>query len=207
MSGVSSVVVVDLGLGNLASVARALTRAGAAPRIARDPEEVARADRLVLPGQGAFRDFAAALGRGFREAIVEAMGRGTPYLGICLGMQGLFDTSEEAPEARGLGHFAGAVVALSDTLRDEVTGAPLKVPHMGWNLVRGEGFGTEGQWLYFVHSFACVPTDSSLVIGRADYGVSICAAVARDNVLACQFHPEKSQSAGQAFLTRFLAIG
>jgi len=206
MSSAPSVAVVDLGLGNLASVQRALARAGAAPHIAEDPEAVARAERLVVPGQGAFRDFAVALGRGFGDAFREALAKGTPYLGICLGMQGLFEDSDEAPGQQGLAHFSGRVVALAADLRDPDSGARLKVPHMGWNVVRGAGFGSE-EWFYFVHSYACAPSDPSITIGEADYGAPICAAIARDNVLACQFHPEKSQAAGQAFLQRFLEIG
>ncbi len=201
-----SVVIVDLGLGNLGSVRRALSAVGAEPRISRDPDEVARAERLVVPGQGGFGDFADALDEGHGDALTEALGRGTPYLGICLGMQALFEESEEAPGRRGLAHFEGPVVALEEDLVDPRDGGRLKVPHMGWNRVRGRGFPDES-WFYFVHGFACVPSDRSIITGEADYGRPICAAVARDNVLACQFHPEKSQAAGEAFLRRFLEVG
>ncbi len=154
-----SVVVVDLGLGNLGSVRRALAAVGAAPRVSRDPEEVVAAERLVVPGQGAFGDFATALEKGHGDALGEALRRGTPYLGICLGMQGLFEESDEAEGRKGLGHFQGRVVALEPDRVDPRDGGRLKVPHMGWNLVRGSGFDGE-PWFYFVHSYACAPRDS-----------------------------------------------
>jgi glutamine amidotransferase len=200
-----SVVLVDLGLGNLGSVRRALVAVGSEVRVSSDPDDVLKADRLVVPGQGAFGDFADALEKGHGAALREALASGKPYLGICLGMQGLFEESAEAPGRSGLAHFAGRVEALEEDLVDPRDGGILKVPHMGWNLVRGSGFSGE-PWFYFVHSYVCVPEDHDIVIGEADYGRPICAAIARDNVLACQFHPEKSQAAGEAFLRRFLEI-
>ncbi|MBW2464097.1 MAG: imidazole glycerol phosphate synthase subunit HisH [Deltaproteobacteria bacterium] len=197
--------IVDLGLGNLKSVERALHDAGADPVVVSEPEDVAAAARLVVPGQGAYRDFARALDRGHRDALTEALGRGTPYLGICLGMHGLFEESDEAPGAKGLGHFRGRVAALSTDRRDSETGARLKIPHMGWNVVQGDQAPfAEGGWFYFVHSYVCEPEDPSLTVGRAEYGGPICAAVRSGNVLACQFHPEKSQGRGHALLRYFL---
>lgn len=199
-------VVVDLGLGNLHSVVQALRRAGAGDaRASADPETLRRADRVVVPGQGAFRDCAAAMATGLGEALREVIARGTPYLGLCLGMQVLFERSEEAPGAAGLGLFEGSVERFADDLRDPATGERLKVPHMGWNVVEGRHpYLPERGWFYFVHSYRCVPRDASLVAGTADYGGAFCAAIARDNVFACQFHPEKSHMEGERLLERFL---
>jgi glutamine amidotransferase len=198
--------VVDLGLGNLRSVVRAIERAGGEATLVSGADEVARAERIVVPGQGAFRDFARALAHGVGDALVTALGRGTPYLGICLGMQLLFDESEEAEGERGLGLFRGRVRRFSDALVDPETGERLKVPHMGWNLVRGSHPFLEPEaYFYFVHSYHCAPEDPSIVVGVADYGGEICAAVARGNVFACQFHPEKSDEAGRMLLEKFLA--
>ena len=198
----SEVVIVDLGMGNLRSVARALERAGGRVTVSSDPDVVATAPRLVVPGQGHFADCARAMDGAMGEACRAHIVSGRPYLGLCLGMQILFDESEEAPGARGLGVFAGRVVRFADDtiLAD---GTRRKIPHMGWNVVEGARF--EDDWFYFVHSFHCVPNDPSIVIGVSEYGERVCAAVARDNVMACQFHPEKSSSAGARVLERFLA--
>lgn len=201
------VTIVDLGLGNLHSVARAFERVGAAPTIASDPDAIRGAERLVVPGQGAFRECAEALVAGLGDALREAIAAGTPYLGICLGMQVLFADSEEAPGARGLGIFPGRVVRFRHdlTARD---GTRLKVPHMGWNQVSGRHpLVEDGGWYYFVHSYYCVPDDDALVAGTATYGEPFCAAIARDNVFACQFHPEKSQARGATLVERFLRGG
>lgn len=199
----SEAVVLDLGMGNLRSVARALERAGGRVTVSSDPEVVARAPRLVVPGQGHFADCARAMSGALGQACREQIASGRPYLGLCLGMQVLFDESEEAPGARGLGHFGGRVVRFADggVLPD---GSRRKVPHMGWNTVRGDRF--EDDWFYFVHSYHCVPHDPEITVGIAQYGQDdVCAAVARDNVLACQFHPEKSSAAGARLLSGFLA--
>jgi glutamine amidotransferase len=198
---VIDVALVDVGHGNLRSVERALVRAseGIEVRvtIARDAETIARADKVVVPGQGAFRDCAAALGDG--------RGIGAPYLGICLGMQVLFESSEESMGASGLGVFEGTVTRLPDR---DASGERLKIPHVGWNTIdaRASGVLPRGPtWFYFVHSYAVVPRDASLVAATCEYGEPFVAAVAKDNVLAVQFHPEKSQAAGLALLARFLA--
>lgn len=215
------VLLLDAGLGNLRSVERALRAAGlgdeeGALRVSADPDAVARASRVVFPGQGAFRDAAAALDRdggALREALHAFVAKGAPYLGLCLGLQVLFDESEEAPGARGLGLLAGRVVRFEN--------APsLKVPHMGWNEVRGaseEGArafgldpragrdGVPGPWFYFVHSYHGVPSaDRACVALESTHGAPFVAAVARDNVRAVQFHPEKSQGAGLALLRSWL---
>lgn len=199
------VAIADLGLGNLRSVARAIERAGGTARVVADPDQLLRASRVVVPGQGAFRDCALALERGFAEALRELLRRGTPYLGICLGMQLLFESSEEAQGARGLGFFAGAVKRFAAGMRDPEAQQLLKVPHMGWNEVEATHplLPARG-YFYFVHSYYCAPSDASLTVGVARYGEPFCAALARDNVFACQFHPEKSQDQGQRLLELFL---
>lgn len=201
-----SVVIADLGVGNLRSVARAVERAGGEATITADPDALLRAARVIVPGQGAFRDCVTALERGFGEALRSVIASGTPYLGLCLGMQLLFEESEEAPGKAGLGHFAGRVVRFPSNMHEEKSGERLKVPHMGWNPVRGSHalLPAREAWFYFVHSFYCVPADPSLVVGTADYGSAFCVAVARDNVFACQFHPEKSQEEGHRLLQRFV---
>jgi imidazole glycerol-phosphate synthase subunit HisH len=201
----TSVTIVDLGLGNLRSVARAFERAGATASVVSDPDAVRRADRLVVPGQGAFRDAARALGDGLGAAIREVIAAGKPYLGICLGMQALFERSDEAPGAPGLGLYEGPVVRFVDTMRDPATGERLKVPHMGWNEVSADHpLMPASGWFYFTHSYHCVPAEERLVAARADYGGPFCAAIARDNVFACQFHPEKSHREGHGLIQRFL---
>ncbi|MEQ8461257.1 MAG: imidazole glycerol phosphate synthase subunit HisH [Sandaracinaceae bacterium] len=198
------VVLVDTSMGNLRSVARALDRAGAEITLSADPEAVRGADRVVVPGQGHFRDCAKALAGGLGEALRAHVDAGRPYLGICLGMQILFERSEEAEDVAGLGLFPGAVRRFADDLVD-TDGRALKVPHMGWNVVRGAHPLLDPEaWLYFVHSYHCVPADPSLTVGTAEYGAPFCAAIAKDNVFACQFHPEKSQRAGARVLERFL---
>jgi glutamine amidotransferase len=202
----SEVVVVDLGMGNLRSVARALERAGATVRVSSEPEIVAAAPRLVVPGQGHFADCARAMAGPLGEACRVHLASGRPYLGLCLGMQVLFEASDEAPGARGLGHFAGRVVRFEDG-RDEVPGVPRKIPHMGWNVVRaraGAPLLEREDWYYFVHSYHCVPSDPDIAVGTTDYGEPVCAVVARDNVVGCQFHPEKSHAAGARLLARFV---
>jgi phosphoribosylformimino-5-aminoimidazole carboxamide ribotide isomerase/imidazole glycerol phosphate synthase glutamine amidotransferase subunit len=202
------VVVADLGLGNIGSVVRALARAGGTPRVEADPDAVRRAPRLVVPGQGAFRDCALALERGMAGAIRGHVAAGRPYFGICLGMQVLFGSSEEAPGACGLAHFAGDVQRLPAGARDPSTGAVLKVPHMGWNVVAGaHAFLPASAWFYFVHSYVCVPVDRTVVVGETEYPTPFASAVARDNVFACQFHPEKSQDEGEAMLPAIDLLG
>jgi glutamine amidotransferase len=207
-------VVVDYGLGNLRSVVQALRAAApAGAEIVRssDPDAVRRADRLVVPGQGGFRDCAVRLAEsGLGQSLLERLRAGAPYLGICLGLQILFESSEEAPGTPGLAWFRGSVAKLS--------GAPgIKIPHMGWNaleLHHGghpllESAGGAGAFVYFVHSFHGVPAadEHELVRATVTHGPNaVTAALARDNVFASQFHPEKSQAAGLALLGRFLVI-
>jgi len=208
------IAVCDVGLGNLRSVERALQEAARGRRcdveVTGDPARVGAADRLVVPGQGAFRDCARALGQGLGDAIRAHLAAERPYLGICLGLQALFATSEEAPGCSGLGVLEGEVVRLRGGL-DATTGAPLKIPHVGWNSV-DPAAGHAGllapgppEHFYFVHSYVVAPRDAGVVAGTTEYGERFVSAVARGNLFACQFHPEKSQRAGIALLERFLA--
>jgi glutamine amidotransferase len=199
------IAVVDVCSGNLRSVERALEKVGAKVVVTRDPETVRRADKVVVPGQGAFGVFMRGLvERGLNEALREAIASGRPYLGICLGLQVLFDESEEQGPCGGLGVIPGKVVKLAPS-------GGLKVPHMGWNRVRAthdrepllDGV-LEGAHVYFVHSYHAVPENPSLVALQADHGIAITAAVRKDNLFACQFHPEKSQTVGLQILRNFV---
>ena len=202
-------VVVDIGIGNLRSVAKALEIAGdghVSVVRSHDPDVVRRADRVVVPGQGGFAACAQGLAGGLTEALTEAVKRGVPYLGICLGLQVLFEGSEEAPGVAGFGWMRGQVRKLHGE-------QGIKIPHMGWNQLElaGDGHpglaaaGGEGAWVYFVHSYHAVPEEPGVLRATAGYGPNrVTAAVARDNVLGTQFHPEKSQAAGLALLAGFL---
>jgi glutamine amidotransferase len=205
------IAIVDTGSGNLRSVEKALTVAGADPFVTRDADHVAAADKVVVPGQGAFGACMAGLmrdGGSLRDAVLEAIRVGKPYLGICMGLQLLFGSSEEEPGCVGLGVLPGKVVKFT-------IAPPLKVPHMGWNACRQSPAipvspmltsTPDGTYFYFVHSYYPVPDDPHDVALFAEHGQRFCAAVARDNIFASQFHPEKSQRAGLALLARFTSI-
>lgn len=201
----TDVVVLDIGMGNLRSVTRAIERADGRPLVTEDPAKVAGASRLIVPGQGQFRDCARELSDGLGDAVRAFIATGRPYLGICLGMQALFASSEEAPGERGLAILNGAVKRFPHEMRSSA-GERLKIPHMGWNRIESNGHPLlEGQsWFYFVHSYYVAPENVAEVVAESEHGIRFCAAVARDNVFACQFHPEKSGAAGHALLTRFL---
>ena len=180
--------------------------------VTRDPDDVRHADKVVIPGQGAFGDCARALGTGLGDAVREKVRAGAPYLGICLGLQVLFGTSEEAPGCAGLGLFEGGVTRLAVGI-DATTGGALKIPHTGWNEAdpaaseRARGFlADRAEHFYFVHSFVVRPRDASIVAATTEYGERFVSAIAKDNVFACQFHPEKSQRAGIALLERFVRL-
>lgn len=199
------IAVVDVCSGNLRSVERALAQVGGRVVVTRDPDVVRRADKIVVPGQGAFGVFMRGLGeRGFGDALREAIASGRPYLGICLGLQILFDASEEQGPCAGLGVIAGQVVRLAPA------DPRLKVPHIGWNQIafrRPDPLLAgipEGAHLYFVHSYHAVPADPALVTCDAEHGVRLTAAIRRDNLFACQFHPEKSQAVGLHLLRNFV---
>lgn len=220
MSAGGAIVVVDVGLGNLRSVERALRAAlvaeGRPPEMVRctnDPGELREAAALVMPGQGAFGDCAAALhrhGGALAKAVGEHLADDRPYLGICLGLQVLFESSEEARGVHGLGIFPGTVRRFGDGMTD-AKGARLKVPHMGWNQVLARD-ATQAAWLggtrwyYFVHSYFVVPEGAAegCVAGETEHGERFVSAVARGGLWAVQFHPEKSQAAGVALLRSFV---
>lgn len=199
------------GVGNVRSVVRAVERAaatrGAEVVLTKDPDALRQVDRIVVPGQGSFGAFASSMRGGLLEALRERIREGTPYLGICLGLQVLFEESDEAPGERGLGILAGRVRRLAPG-DDPATGRPLPLPHIGWNSVvpRGPGVALLGEapsFFYFAHSYAAVPDDPGVVAAITEYGPPFASAVAKDNVLGVQFHPEKSQRAGLALLERF----
>ncbi len=197
------IAIIDYGMGNLRSVQKGLERVGFAAEVTRDPERIEGARGVVLPGVGAFGACMANL-RSYAlvDTVRRVITRGTPFLGICLGMQLLFDESEEFGRVPGLGIFPGRVVRFAD--------APgLKVPHVGWNQIRKRqdpphlrGIDA-GAFVYFVHSYYVVPKDASLTATRTDYGVEFTSAIACDNVFATQYHPEKSQGVGLKILENF----
>lgn len=199
------VTLVDAGLGNLASVERALLQVGCAVNVTQDAEVVARANMVVFPGQGAFGDHTKAIAEGAMGAALRmVIERGDPFLGICLGMQLLFDASEEAGGHEGLHILPGKCRRFPDDMKmGEDDDRRLKVPHMGWNDV-----DPGGEHYYFVHSYYVEAERPEDVMWYADYGdVRFAAAVKRDNILGCQFHPEKSQRAGLKFLRAFVLGG
>jgi imidazole glycerol-phosphate synthase subunit HisH len=197
------IAVVDYGMGNLASVLKGLERSGANVRVTQLPSAVRDAAAVVLPGVGAFRDAAARLAEsGLGAAVLERIAAGVPFLGVCLGLQLLFEHSHEGGDWPGLGVFSGVVERLQ---------TDLKVPHIGWNTLDWRQAGTgmarglpDPAAVYFVHSYAAVPTDPAVVAATTEYGGRVVAAVARDNVWAVQFHPEKSSRIGLHLLANFV---
>jgi len=199
------IAIVDYGMGNLRSVARAMQTTGADVQIITTPAEMARADGVVFPGQGAIVDTMVFLKRtGFDSALRDWIAADKPYLGICLGLQALFEVSEEGGGTPCLGVFPGKIVRFR-------LPPGLKVPHMGWNTVRFSqpnaplvaGLRTEGEAFYFVHSYYVVPEDRGLVLAECDYGNPFVCAIARANCFATQFHPEKSQARGLLIYRNF----
>ena len=200
------IAIIDYGAGNIQSVSKALRHIGCDCLVTRDPSEILRADGAVLPGVGSFGDTADSLDRfGIRQAAVDYIRSGKPFLGICLGLQLLFPGSEESPGAKGLGVFEGNITRIPG-------GEGLKIPHMGWNSLtvrKGSRLfdGIEGNpYVYFVHSFFLHAADPSIVAAQTEYGVTIDAAVESGNVFATQFHPEKSGDVGLKILKNFVAV-
>lgn len=209
----TTVVIADYGVGNLRSVARAVTRCGATPVLATTPEQVAQASILILPGVGAFGSCVAALkAHGLAEPALQVIAAGRPVLGICVGMQMLMDESEEFGQHAGLGLIQGAVKAIPKTGADST---PHKIPHIGWNRLQPAASGWKGtifedvgpgEACYFVHSFAAQPSKDENSLAHCDYnGRKVCAAIHRDNLTGVQFHPEKSGPVGLKILSRFIA--
>jgi len=205
----SLIAVIDTGICNLRSVTKALEAVGASIRVVRTPAEVAAsgATGLVLPGVGALRDCVASLRASRLDGTVRKwIAADRPFLGVCLGMQALFEHSEEA-NITGLGIFPGQVVRFRRP-------PEFKIPHMGWNTVRfvqpnsplAAGLAPDGEAFYFVHSFYCVPAEPALVLAECDYGGAFCAALARGRCFATQFHPEKSQAKGLHLYRNFAAV-
>ncbi len=206
-----SLVLIDYGMGNLKSVAKALEQVGARPLVTSNPDDIKKADQIVLPGVGAFSMCMDNLQEaGLIDPIKEAVASGKKFLGICLGLQLLFDESEEFGPVKGLGIISGRVRRFPDIKNED--GTNLKVPHMGWNSIEAnqklkllKGLPIDPHF-YFVHSYFVEPTDPTIVAATTIYGMPFCSAIERDNVFACQFHPEKSQSLGLKVLENFIKI-
>ncbi len=200
----NDVVLIDAGTGNLRSVQKALESVGANVLRTDDPQKALSAERVVLPGVGAFGDFMDGLRvRGLESAVKDVAERGVPLLGICVGMQALFDVGEEMGQHAGLGLLPGRVVHFQ-----KMPG--IKIPHTGWNQVEVEKDATlfngvlSGAYVYFNHSYYCQPWNSSDVLGTTNYGLPYACAVRRENIFGVQFHPEKSQLVGLRILKNFL---
>jgi len=198
--------IVDYGMGNLRSVQKGFEKVGHSATITSDPREIARSDKVVLPGVGAFCDAIAELKRlDLVSPLHDLVAAGKPLLGVCLGLQLLFETSYEGGEYTGLGILPGKVVRF-------VLPRPYKVPHMGWNQLQLRGDQpifrnlADGAHMYFVHSYYVVPSDEKIIAAETEYGTRFVSAVARGNVFATQFHPEKSQADGLVILKNFAEL-
>lgn len=202
------IAIIDYGMGNLRSVQKGFEKVGYEALVTTDPARILAADRVVLPGVGAFRDCIRNLEQGgFVEPILRVIAEGRPFLGICLGLQLLFSESGEFGLHKGLGVIPGRVVRFPDGMTEG--GEKLPVPHMGWNQLSFkqpsplfDGIA-EGSDVYFVHSYYVQPDDPAVVAATCTYGQEFCAAIRRDNLVATQFHPEKSQAVGLAMLKNF----
>ncbi len=202
------IAIIDYGMGNLRSVQKAFEKVGFEALVTSDPKVVLEAERIVLPGVGAFRDCIRNLEEGgFIEPILQVIREGRPFLGICLGLQLLFTESEEFGLHRGLDVIPGRVLRFPDGMKEG--SEELKVPHMGWNQLsikrRPPALAgiPDGSNFYFVHSYYVKPDDPSVVATTTDYGGDFCSAIWKDNIFATQFHPEKSQEKGLAILKNF----
>ena len=200
------IAIIDYGAGNIKSVEKALVKLGGEPVLTSDPDMVVKADKLILPGVGSFGTAMESLNKlALSDAIRTAVKRGTPLLGICLGLQLLFESSEESPGAKGLSLLPGKIVKIPSA-------EGLKIPHMGWNSLtvskdsRLLGHLADEPYVYFVHSYYLKAGDEKIVSATCDYGVTIHAAVESENVFATQFHPEKSSETGLSILSKFLEI-
>lgn len=202
------IAIVDYKMGNLRSVQKAFETQGYSTSVSSSPDEIEKADGLVLPGVGAFGDCLKNLReKDLLEPIKDFISSGRPFLGICLGLQALFNESEESPGVKGLGVFNGKVIKFSSLPPNR-----LKVPQIGWNQIEFNHQVAvlknipQKSWFYFVHSYYVEPEDKDLSIVRSDYGVEFTAAVAKDNIFACQFHPEKSGELGLRIIRNFAEL-
>ncbi len=200
------IAIIDYDAGNIKSVEKALLFLGAEVVLTRNAEEILRADHIILPGVGAFGDAMEKLHRyGLVDVIREAVKRGIPFLGICLGLQLMFESSEESPGVEGLSLLPGKIVRIPAE-------EGLKIPHIGWNSLTYPNTGrlfqgiSENSYVYFVHSYYLQAKEPSIVTATAEYGVTIQASVEKGNVFACQFHPEKSSDVGLTILKNFISI-
>ncbi len=200
------IAIVDYDAGNIKSVEKALHFLGREALVTGDSEEILRADKVILPGVGAFGDAMDTIrGRELDKVLRKVAENGTPFLGICLGLQLLFERSDEAPGAEGLGILKGEILRIPEK-------EGLKIPHMGWNSLHLENHGRlfrgieENAYVYFVHSYYLKAGDESIVKASTEYGVHIHASVEKDNVFACQFHPEKSSDVGLHILKNFVEL-
>lgn len=202
------IAIIDYGMGNLRSVQKGFERVGFNAEVTSDPARLRVADKVVLPGVGAFRDCIRNLEQGgFVEPILKVITEGKPFLGICLGLQLLFSESEEFGLHKGLGVIPGKVVRFPEGMSE--SGEKLPVPHMGWNQIAFKSptplFNgvADGSNVYFVHSYYVKPEDPAVVAATCTYGIEFCAAIRHNNVMATQFHPEKSQAIGLQMLKNF----
>jgi glutamine amidotransferase len=205
LADISETIIIDYGMGNLRSVEKALESVGGRPRISADTNAVRKAERMILPGVGAFGDAMENLRRtGMDDAIREAVNAGVPLLGLCLGLQLLFTHSEEFGSHKGLDLIPGKVRRFNDT--------DVRVPHIGWNQIEDLQPNpllkniADGSYFYFVHSLYVEPDLPDYVLSRTDYGLQFCSIACRNKVWGAQFHPEKSQDNGKRLLKNFLAI-
>ena len=203
-NNMTDIILIDVGTGNLRSVQKALESVGANVERTDDPKKVLRGEKVVLPGVGAFGDFMSGLrARGLEDIVKEVAAGGVPLLGICVGMQALFEVGEEMGEHKGLGLLEGTVVRFAESLA-------VKVPHTGWNQVEAKKTTllfdqvNDGAYVYFNHSFYCQPWNSSDVVATTEYGINYACAVRRENIFGVQFHPEKSQLVGLQILKNFV---
>ena len=204
------IAVVDYGMGNLRSVQKALEFVGAKVIVTHDPDLILNADSIVLPGVGAFKDCMANLNKlKLVDPIRKFIDSGKPFLGICLGLQVLFEESEEYGPVAGLGILPGKVVKFIDGSSDAKNGSLIKIPHMGWNQIKVKknsplfkGVG-DAPYFYFVHSYYVVPEDQNMIATVTNYGVEFVSGIQHKNIYAFQFHPEKSQILGLSILKRF----
>lgn len=198
----NNITIIDYGMGNLHSVAKALEKVGGNVTISSNKTDIVQADKLVLPGVGSFGDCMRNLQKyDLIDTIKNSLASTKPFLGICLGMQLLFESSEESPQVKGLGFFKGKVV--------KIIAPKLKVPHIGWNNLKLAKHSpilanSQNDYVYFVHSYYVVPRDTKLITSFVEYGGKITASIGKNNIQAVQFHPEKSSLAGLKILNNFV---